>query len=162
LAQTTEVAKLKTVLSASVTAKKMAEEELAEFRSMQQSDQDDVDRDVNMLGLSLTSAQSVTDVREKVMRLEIENKILKKQLDATVAAPVAAADTSNMIDEATERHWRMKLSSFRQNSKRRMLQLQSSRLTRISWNPTRKNTFQVSRKVFGRVTGVQSKIDGKA
>jgi protein HOOK3 len=103
VAKTANIAKLKTELSASVTAKKMAEEELTELRSMQHLDQDDVDRDVNMTGLSLTSVQSVTDVREKVMRLEIENKTLQKQLDATVvaSAPVPTNDTSMMVDDAT-------------------------------------------------------------
>jgi protein HOOK3 len=56
-----------------------------------------------MTGLSLTSVQSVTDVREKVMRLEIENKTLQKQLDATVVAPalVPTHDTSMIVDDAT-------------------------------------------------------------
>ena len=96
VAKTADVAKLKTELSASMAAKKMAEEELTELRSMQQSDQDDVDRDVNMAGLSLTS---VTEVREKAMRLEIENKTLRKQLDATMVAPPAVA--LNVVDDAT-------------------------------------------------------------
>lgn len=103
VAKSAEVAKLKTELSASVTAKKMAEEELTELRIMQQSDHDEVDGEVNMAGLSLTSAQSVTEVREKVMRLEIENKNLKKQLDSSVAASTSTvvAHTANMVDDAT-------------------------------------------------------------
>ena len=103
VARSSEVAKLKTELSASVTAKKMAEEELTELRIMQQSDHDEVDGEVNMAGLSLTSAQSVTEVREKVMRLEIENKSLKKQLDSSVAASASTvvAHTANMVDDAT-------------------------------------------------------------
>ena len=103
VARSSEVAKLKTELSASVTAKKMAEEELTELRIMQQSDHDEVDGEVNMAGLSLTSAQSVTEVREKVMRLEIENKSLKKQLDSSVAASasIVVAHTANMVDDAT-------------------------------------------------------------
>mmetsp|Transcript_21831 Transcript_21831/g.32379 ORF Transcript_21831/g.32379 Transcript_21831/m.32379 type:complete len:620 (+) Transcript_21831:214-2073(+) len=103
VSRSAEVAKLKTELSASVTAKKMAEEELTELRIMQQSDHDEVDGEVNMAGLSLTSAFSVTEVREKVMRLEIENKSLKKQLDSSVAVSTstAVAHTANMVDDAT-------------------------------------------------------------
>ena len=106
ITRTADIANLKTELSASLTAKKMAEEELSELRSMQQSGHHDVDEDPTMAGLSLTSAQSVTEVREKVMRLEIENKTLKKQRNETAAAATiitntTAIDASNMVDEAT-------------------------------------------------------------
>jgi len=50
-----------------------------------------VDDDLNMGGLSLTSAQSVTEVREKVMRLEIENQSLQKKLAVTTARAESAA-----------------------------------------------------------------------
>jgi len=58
---------------------------------MQESGQDNVDEDFNVSGLSLTSAQSVTEVKEKVMRLEIENKKLQKKLTETTKAAAAAA-----------------------------------------------------------------------
>ena len=79
--KTAEVAKLKADLSASNTAKKMYEEELVELRSIQNNDTGDVDIGTAMAGLSLTSAKSVSEVKEKVMRLEIENNALKKNLE---------------------------------------------------------------------------------
>lgn len=79
--KTAEVSKLKADLSASNNAKKMYEEELVELRSMQNNETGDIDVGPAMAGLSLTSAQSVSEVKEKVMRLEIENNTLKKKLE---------------------------------------------------------------------------------
>lgn len=101
-AKTAEIAKLKTELSASVSAKKAMEEEVMELRSMQH-ETGVADDDLNMGGLSLTSAQSVTEVKEKVMRLEIENKSLQKKLAETTAQAEAAAgfESKNAADSVT-------------------------------------------------------------
>lgn len=110
ITKTTAIAKLKTQLSASVTAKKSAEEEVAELRAIQESDGNAADEDPNIGGLSLQSVQSVTEVREKVMRLEIENKTLKKELktviEAAAALPTetvatASSENSGVADEST-------------------------------------------------------------
>ncbi len=100
--KTAEIAKLKTELSASVSAKKAMEEEVIELRSMQ-NQPSEVDDDLNMGGLSLTSAQSVTEVKEKVMRLEIENESLQKKLvEATARAESAAGfESKSAVDSAT-------------------------------------------------------------
>lgn len=99
--KTAEIAKLKTELSASVAAKKTAEEEVTELRSMQESGQDHVE-EVDVPGLSLTSAQSVSEVKEKNMRLKIENEKLQKKLTETTAVAAAAAENGakNSADEA--------------------------------------------------------------
>mmetsp|Transcript_9908 Transcript_9908/g.14924 ORF Transcript_9908/g.14924 Transcript_9908/m.14924 type:complete len:624 (-) Transcript_9908:99-1970(-) len=94
--RTAEIANLKTDLSASTSAKKAAEEEVLEFRSMQQ--EQGVDDDPNIAGLSLANGQSVTEVKEKVMRLEIENKTLQKKLEESSQAAVAASDAAASAD----------------------------------------------------------------
>ena len=99
LKKTTEIATLKTELSASVAAKKAAEEEVTELRAIQESTQNELDDSLpNIGGLSMTSAKSVTEVKEKVMRLEIENETLKKKLETTTAA--AATATVTQVDDA--------------------------------------------------------------
>ena len=95
--RTSEIAKLKTELSATVSAKKVAEEELNELRLMQEPDYQRVDDGPSIGGLSLTSAQSVTEVREKVIRLEIENKKLKKKIEESTAAADAAAGATPAV-----------------------------------------------------------------
>jgi hypothetical protein len=61
---------------------------------------------------------------EKVIRLKIENKTLKKRIDATVVAPVPAPaptnnNTARMVAKPQWRRWRMKLRSFRPNFKKK-------------------------------------------
>lgn len=91
-----EIANLKTDLSASTSAKKAAEEEVLELRSMQQ--ELGIEDDPNIAGLSLASGQSVTEVKEKVMRLEIENKTLQKKLEESSQAAAAASDAAASAD----------------------------------------------------------------
>lgn len=81
-AKSSEVAKLKSEVVAAESAKKLYEEELAEVRS-QQEGPDAMDDELGsaMTGLTLTSAQSVTEAKEKALRLEIENKSLKEQIE---------------------------------------------------------------------------------
>ena len=101
MTKTAAIAKLKTELSASVAAKKVAEEEVTELRAIQESGQNEMDDGPNIAGLSLTSAQSVTEAKEKVMRLEIENQTLKKQLKtSTEVAQLVAPKTTTVVDES--------------------------------------------------------------
>lgn len=101
-AKTAEVAQLKTELSASINAKKMMEEEVQNLRSLQDSEHLDVDSDLNIGGLSLTSAQSMSDVKEKIMRLEIENKSLKKKLDTEASASNVAPTADESVVKSME------------------------------------------------------------
>jgi protein HOOK3 len=98
--KTLEIAKLKTELSAIVAAKKMAEEELGELRSMQQAghDHDADDSHPNIAGLSLASVENIAELKEKMMRLDLENKALKKQLDSNAATQPA---TPSIDSQAT-------------------------------------------------------------
>mmetsp|Transcript_9049 Transcript_9049/g.12834 ORF Transcript_9049/g.12834 Transcript_9049/m.12834 type:complete len:587 (-) Transcript_9049:56-1816(-) len=81
-----EVADLKSKLSASDGAKKMYEEELNELRAHQEGGGDE-DLATGVSGLSLASATSVTEAKEKAIRLEVENKKLKEDLEALKNAP---------------------------------------------------------------------------
>ncbi len=98
-----EISKLKSDLSASNNAKKMFEEELNELRSIQQSDSKDMVEDMDVAGISLTSAKSLTEVREKAMRLEIENKNLRKQLgiDINMAVGGSLVGVNNNMNSST-------------------------------------------------------------
>mmetsp|Transcript_7294 Transcript_7294/g.8328 ORF Transcript_7294/g.8328 Transcript_7294/m.8328 type:complete len:627 (-) Transcript_7294:172-2052(-) len=99
--KTAELSKLKSELHSSVTAKKMFEEELNELRSLHQSQSKEEVEYPEIAALSLTSAKSVSEVREKAMRLEIENKNLKKQLGLDVDLAVgASAIVSNRVSDA--------------------------------------------------------------
>lgn len=85
----TEVSDLKSRLSATESAKKMYEEELTDLRAKQQ-----VDADAEAMNSSNNIAApppSSSEQREKVMRLEIENKQLQEQLETLSASPIAAA-----------------------------------------------------------------------
>eukprot|EP00978_Attheya_sp_CCMP212_P039604 scaffold207536_cov51-Attheya_sp.AAC.1 len=77
-----DMTKLKTQLTASESGKKMYEEELAELQA-QLDDDDAIPDEVSspMAGMSLTSAKSVTDSKEKAMRLQIENRKLREQVE---------------------------------------------------------------------------------
>jgi len=100
--KTAELSKLKTQLSASMTTKKMYEEELNDLRSIHQSESKEADAvDLDITGISLTSAKSVSEVREKAMRLEIENKNLKKQLGIDIHSAVGASLTTSNVSKAT-------------------------------------------------------------
>lgn len=101
----TEIADLKSKLSAAETAKKMYEDELAELRAQQNHSnlaEDPALNDVEGLG-ALTDA---TAIREKAMRLQIENKTMKEELEnlkaggaVATSASVASGDTGAMAKE---------------------------------------------------------------
>eukprot|EP00545_Synedropsis_sp_CCMP1620_P013660 CAMPEP_0119013002 /NCGR_PEP_ID=MMETSP1176-20130426/7736_1 /TAXON_ID=265551 /ORGANISM="Synedropsis recta cf, Strain CCMP1620" /LENGTH=595 /DNA_ID=CAMNT_0006966047 /DNA_START=195 /DNA_END=1982 /DNA_ORIENTATION=+ len=102
-----EIAQLKTKLSTAESAKKMYEEELEELRAQQGADADD-DLGSPMAGLSLSANQDSAATKEKIMRLEIENKSLKEEVDtlqvgagaATAAAAAAATAAAVSNDTA--------------------------------------------------------------
>jgi len=77
---TTEVVDLKSKLNAVEDAKKLYEEELKELRAKQSVEVDDVAGGVE--GLSMDGSQDVSQMREKTMRLEIENSKLKEEVEA--------------------------------------------------------------------------------
>jgi protein HOOK3 len=89
----TELSDLKSRLASAESAKKMFEEELKELRAAE--NHGGIDEDVGP-GLSLANAESFSSVKERSMRLEIENKALREQveelkLSKEVAAVVGAA-----------------------------------------------------------------------
>lgn len=103
----TEIAELKSKLSAAETAKKMYESELAELRAQQNSMSDDPTL-ASVDGLNtLADASSVTDTKEKAMRLQIENKTLKEKVEklkagGAVAGSVATGDAGKEIERLKE------------------------------------------------------------
>jgi len=95
-----DVLKIKADLSAANTAKRNYEEELLELRtSIQGPDAADIDNLGADMG-DFTSAQSTTEVKEKAMRLQIENKALKEQLSALSGEKTLA--TSNEFAQLKE------------------------------------------------------------
>lgn len=105
-----EIDKLKGSVSAADSAKKMYEEELTELRAQHDgANEAGEDLGAEMTGLSLTSATSVTQAKEKTMRLEIENKKLQEKVaelekkaqeseeNAAVSAASASANSSNDV-----------------------------------------------------------------
>lgn len=102
-----EIDKLKGSVSTAESAKKMYEEELTELRAQHEgANEAGEDLGSEMTGLSLTSATSVTQAKEKAMRLEIENKKLtekvaeleKKARDNEVAATAASVSAVSSND----------------------------------------------------------------
>ena len=89
---TAEITELKALLSSAEKAKKMYEDELKELRAKQAVEHVDVP---DVEGFDSQAATQSASQREKTMRLEIENKKLKEQLEAlNKATPVAAAAAS--------------------------------------------------------------------
>jgi len=97
-----EVSKLKSDLSASNLAKKNCEEELHDLRiAVEGPDAADIDNLGSGMGdLALSSAQSIPQLREKAMRLEIENKTLTEKLSVAEISNKKAM--KKMRDEAVE------------------------------------------------------------
>jgi len=106
-ASAAEVAELRSRVAAAENAKKMFEEELKELRAEQEADAGLDDSPVK--GLSLTNEEGAAS--EKTMRLEIENKALREEVEAlkqkevTEVAAVAAAgaDKSSELQAEIER-----------------------------------------------------------
>jgi protein HOOK3 len=90
----TEVSDLKSRLNAAESAKKMYEEELTELRAKQHVD-NAAEALSPMNSTSSNTAPSSSEQREKTMRLEIENRQLREQIEKLTAtatvAPIAAA-----------------------------------------------------------------------
>jgi len=91
-----EVADLKSRLNAADNAKKMYEEELMELRESQQNGSNLVEDEQlsNVEGLALTSASSM---KEKSMRLELENKKLREEVEKLKASGASGDDAKNTV-----------------------------------------------------------------
>lgn len=89
-----EIADLKSKLSAAEAAKKMYEDELAELRAQQNNSSNLDDPTLGVEGLSLTDASSVSETKEKAMRLQIENKTLKEEVEKLKAGGAVASSAS--------------------------------------------------------------------
>lgn len=92
-----EISDLKAQLAAAEKAKKMFENELAELRAQQAVEHEDVAVD----GFDSTAPISA-EQREKIMRMEIENKMLKEELEDLKSRgdlPSSYADTSKLEAE---------------------------------------------------------------
>jgi protein HOOK3 len=94
----TEIADLKSRLTAAEAAKKMYEEELSEFRAQQGVTVDD-EVVSPMAGLSLSENRESAENKEKVMRLEIENNTLKSEIDQLKSGAAAAAGVKDLRSE---------------------------------------------------------------
>lgn len=101
-----EIAELKRELSAALNAKKVYEEELSDLRAQQEN----VGVDLPSDGLSLdpNNASASVEQREKMMRLEIENKKLQEELEkmslteavASSSPPAPASSVDQSADVA--------------------------------------------------------------
>lgn len=80
-AKDNEIVKLKTNASTAEKAKKMYQDELNDLRARHEGAAPSDDLASPMTGLSLASTQSVSQAKEKTMRLEIENSNLKKEIE---------------------------------------------------------------------------------
>lgn len=113
-----EVAELKSKLSAAESAKKMYERELAELRAQQDESGASLVED-SAGDEGFTSSQSISQAREKAMRLEIENKTLREQLEqlkaSTDGATVAAvADADPGSGSAGEQSLRLEVNRLKE------------------------------------------------
>ncbi len=132
-----EISRLKSELTASVSAKKMFEEELTEMRSMQQSESQDAQAEIEISGLSLTSAKSVSEVKEKAMRLEIENKNLKKQLGIDINAAFGSSMiTSSGANDATVAALEVEINELQTRLKKK-----DSTITKLSTDKDRLEAY---------------------
>jgi len=95
----TEIADLKSRLNAAESAKKMYEEELSELQAQQEHGSVDIPSSP-VRGLSMQQQSPAPDVREKMMRLEIENKNLQEEMHALKATATAAAAATAVAKSA--------------------------------------------------------------
>mmetsp|Transcript_115315 Transcript_115315/g.320685 ORF Transcript_115315/g.320685 Transcript_115315/m.320685 type:complete len:263 (-) Transcript_115315:30-818(-) len=104
----TEIAELKSLLGSAEKAKKMYESELKELRAQQAVEQEDVSA---VQGFDTQAPQLSKEQKEKMVRLEYENKKLKEELEAAKnaapaeaaasAAPAASGDAAALQAEVT-------------------------------------------------------------
>ncbi len=102
----TEIAELKSLLSSAEKAKKMFESELKELRAQQAVEQEEAPA---VQGFDAQATQLSAEQKEKMVRLEYENKKLKEELEAaaksvepsavTSAVPVASGDAAALQAE---------------------------------------------------------------
>mmetsp|Transcript_17489 Transcript_17489/g.50394 ORF Transcript_17489/g.50394 Transcript_17489/m.50394 type:complete len:591 (+) Transcript_17489:179-1951(+) len=84
----TEIAELKSLLSSAEKAKKMYESELKELRAQQAVE---AVEEPAVQGFDSQGSQLSSEQKEKMVRLEYENKKLKEELEKAKAAPAPAA-----------------------------------------------------------------------
>ena len=95
-----EIAKLKDDLRTAESSKKLYEEELQELKS-QASIENTLD-DATATIHSLASAQSVSDNKEQMLRLEIENQKLKEQLAASSVKKLGNSEEEEKLKQQIE------------------------------------------------------------
>lgn len=95
-----EIAKLKDDLRAAESSKKLFEEELQELKS-QASIENTLDDATGTIH-TLASAQSVSDNKEQMLRLEIENQKLKEQLAASSVEKLGNSDEEEKLKQQIE------------------------------------------------------------
>jgi len=96
----TEIAELKSLLSSAEKAKKMFESELKELRAQQAVEPEEVPA---VQGFDAQVVPLSAEQKEKLVRLEYENKKLKEELEAAKSAsPAAAATVAASTPAATE------------------------------------------------------------
>jgi septal ring factor EnvC (AmiA/AmiB activator) len=104
-----EIAELKTLLASAEKAKKMFEDELKELRAQQAVSHEDV----AVEGFDSQSHVS-PDQREKTMRLEIENKKLKEELEALQGGAEGAAVVASVASSAEHSAAQAEISALRE------------------------------------------------
>ena len=102
-----EIAELKSKLSAAEKSKKMYEDELAELRAQQANSSTLSEDDPHLASMEGFDAQNSVQNKEKTMRLEIENKNLKEEIEqlkaggatANASATAVSGDTAGLQKE---------------------------------------------------------------
>lgn len=102
-----EIAELKSKLSAAEKSKKLYEDELAELRAQQANSSTLSEDDPHLASMEGFDAQNSVQNKEKTMRLEIENKNLKEEIEqlkaggatANASATAVSGDTAGLQKE---------------------------------------------------------------
>jgi hypothetical protein len=140
-ASATEIAGLKTRLNAAESAKKMYEEELSELRAQQEHAGVDVQSPARQESLSMqnsVSTQVPADAKEKMMRLEIENKKLVEEMEAlqikSATAPAAATVAAETVKPLSSLAAAAKDSAEAANLKSELVRMQEELATKEKEN----------------------------
>ena len=111
----TELSNLKSDLRASLTSKKMIEEELSDLRYREQQSSTDIPS-VNIPDVPL---KNIVELEEKSMRLEIENKKLKEQLGIDIGNTEILSSGSRKFDSATKATLESKIQELQSTVKKK-------------------------------------------
>lgn len=95
-----EIAELRSKLTASENAKKLFEDELKDLRAQQGESADDLG--TPMAGLSLAGGENSAKSKERMMRLEIENKKLQEAVASLQSQSASAVDDGKVSALQTE------------------------------------------------------------